>query len=101
MPGMQTLHAFTLTVVSSALALASAIVQFGAPPPGGDHGGMRGRGPSPQAKAACDGKSIGASASFTGRSGRLILATCQRDDGVLAAWPVTKPARFAAATLSN
>lgn len=53
-----------------------------APPAGGTPPG-----PPPEAVKACEGKTAGAQASFTGRDGRSITGVCESLNGVLALRP--------------
>jgi hypothetical protein len=53
----------------------------GGPPPGGAHR------PPPEAIAACQGKSVGTAASFTGRDGRTISGPCTQMGDVVAVPP--------------
>jgi hypothetical protein len=65
------------------------------PPSGGASGpGARPMGPPPEAIAACKGKTVGATASFTGRNGETMSGTCQLAPGsgsVLAVRPDRMP----------
>ncbi len=63
------------------------------PATGYSFGGGQGRqqGPPPEAIAACEGKSVGDSVEFTGRRGETLEATCQEQDGQLAAVPNNMP----------
>lgn len=49
------------------------------------------RGPPPEAVAACQGKSEGATVEFTGRGGETISGTCRQFQGQLAAMPDRPP----------
>jgi len=49
------------------------------------------RGPPPEAVAACQGKSEGASVSLTLRGGETVTATCRKMGDTLAAWPDKGP----------
>ncbi len=51
----------------------------------------RRKGPPPEAIAACEGKSVGDSVTFTGRRGESLTATCREIEGQLAAVPEGKP----------
>lgn len=56
-----------------------------------DHPGGRPHGPPPEAIAACKGKAVGDSVSFTGRRGETLTGTCQKAGEVLAARPANMP----------
>jgi hypothetical protein len=77
---MQNRSAFALAAATTVLAVTSACAQTSSP-------GRDGRqaGPRPEAIAACEGKAVGATVSFTGPRGRTITGTCQQENGVLAA----------------
>ncbi|SDZ82980.1 hypothetical protein SAMN05660420_00515 [Desulfuromusa kysingii] len=51
----------------------------------------RPQGPPPEAIAACEGKSVGDSVTFTGREGESIKSTCQEVDGQIVAVPEDMP----------
>jgi hypothetical protein len=57
--------------------------------PVGGHGHPPG--PPPEAIAACKGKAVGDSVSFTGRRGETLTGTCQKAGDVLAARPNGMP----------
>ncbi len=59
---------------------------------GGGGGGPQG-GPPPEAITACEGKSVGDTASFKGRRGETLEATCKEIDGQLVAFPEGAPPR--------
>jgi hypothetical protein len=71
-----------LAVPFAALAQSNAA---SAPPP--DGGGRHHPGPPPEAIAACQGKAIGAQASFTDRRGRTISGPCTQMGDVVAVPP--------------
>jgi len=48
-------------------------------------------GPPPEAVAACTGKAVGASVSFTGRRGETVTGICEKIGDVLAARPAGGP----------
>lgn len=75
----------TLLALAGALACSSAFAEDGPPP------GQRPNGPPPEAIAACNGKTAGATVSFTGRRGETISGTCTSENGVLAARPQGGP----------
>jgi len=56
------------------------------PPPSGERPA-----PPPEAIAACSGKSVGDTVSFTGRRGDTITGTCEQIGDVLAARPAGRP----------
>ena len=74
----------TVLLLSLALLLPASSYAFGG-------GKGRPQGPPPEAIAACEGKSSGDSVEFTGRRGDTIEATCQEDEGQLAAVPNNPP----------
>jgi hypothetical protein len=57
------------------------------PPSQGD----RPHGPPPEAIAACKGKAVGDTVSFTGRRGETLKGTCEKAGDVLAARPQGGP----------
>ncbi len=83
-----------LTLSAAALLLAlplAALAQSdssASPPP--DHVGKHRRGPPPEAIAACNGKAVGATASFTDREGGTIAGVCTQMGDVVA---VPRPKR--------
>ena len=76
-----------LKTIPRGAALAAGLLLAGTAALAGDNGssssgGPGGRngpppGPPPEAIAACQGKAVGASASFTGRHGETLSGTCQ------------------------
>ena len=68
-----------------ATLLVSPLVTAADTPPPPHHG------PPPEAIAACKGKAVGASVSFTGRHGETMTGTCESINGVLAARPANMP----------
>jgi len=64
----------------------AALAQSAAPggPPSGE-AGHGPHGPPPEAVAACQGKAVGAQASFTDRAGRTVSGACMRMGDVVAA----------------
>jgi hypothetical protein len=74
--------ALLLAVPFAALAQSTA---DGASAP--DHGGRHHPGPPPEAIAACQGKAVGAQASFTDRGGRTISGPCTQMGDVVAVPP--------------
>jgi len=58
----------------------------GGPPPGGAP-----HGPPPEAIAACQGKAVGTSASFTDRRGRTVSGACTKMGDVVAVPPPARP----------
>ena len=58
----------------------------GGPPPGGAP-----HGPPPEAVAACKGKAVGTSASFTDRRGRTVSGACTKLGDVIAVPPPAHP----------
>lgn len=61
------------------LLLAAAACQAADSAPPSPPGSAKGQppGPPPEAIAACQGKAVGATASFTGRNGETISGSCQ------------------------
>ena len=61
------------------LLLAAAVCQAADSAPPSPPAGAKGQppGPPPEAIAACQGKAVGATASFTGRNGETISGSCQ------------------------
>ncbi len=58
------------------------------PPPGRDG---HPHGPPPEAIAACQGKAVGAQASFTDRGGRTVSGACTQMGDVVAVPPPRRP----------
>ena len=73
------IHSLAGAVLVAVLLPTSAFAQ-GSPsgPPQGGGGGGRPPGPPPEAIAACKGKAVGDTASFTGRRGEPVTGTCQK-----------------------
>ncbi|MEP6504345.1 MAG: hypothetical protein ABJD97_13500 [Betaproteobacteria bacterium] len=86
---MKSIPRFLAALLLAPLA-ALAQPEAGGPPPGQDGKGPHG--PPPEAIAACKGKAIGATASFTDRSGRTVSGPCTKMGDVVAIPP---PARAA------
>lgn len=78
------------------LLLAASVCQAADSAPPSPPGGAKGQppGPPPEAIAACQGKAVGATASFTGRNGETISGSCQYtgNSQVLALRPDRMPA---------
>lgn len=75
-------------------ALGAASLVYAADAATGTEGGPQGQaprgqppGPPPEAIAACQGKSAGATASFTDRGGRSVTGACTQIGNVLAVAP--------------
>ena len=79
-------HLFNSTVLFLSLALLLPASSYA-------FGGGKGRqqGPPPEAIAACEGKSVGDSVTFTDPRGGSHEGTCQEIDGQLAAAPENMP----------
>ena len=75
-----------VTLIVSLISLMPMIVTAA-----GNKGQDRPQGPPPEAIAACKGKSVGDSVTFTGRRGETLEATCQEKDSQLAAVPNNRP----------
>lgn len=92
---MNHLHTTLLRAGAAGLLTFAAACAFaqGAPsgPPQGQPPGGKPHGPPPEAIAACNGKSAGATVSFTGRRGDTITGTCEKIGDVLAARPAGGP----------
>jgi hypothetical protein len=65
-------------------ALAQGPADGGPPPDGAGHGR---HGPPPEAIAACKGKAVGTTASFTDRGGRTVTGPCTQMGDVVAVPP--------------
>lgn len=79
--------ALSATLISLAMAAVQA-----AEPPAPPASGVP-PGPPPEAVAACQGKTEGATVSFTGRGGETLTGICKTTNGVLAARPTGGPGR--------
>ena len=75
--------------IASPGALAQSESESGPPH---DHAGNGPHGPPPEAIAACNGKTAGTVASFTGRDGQTISGPCTQMGDVLAVPPPQRKA---------
>ena len=80
----RTLSATVLLLALPLAALAQSDSDANPPP---DHGGKHHPGPPPEAIAACKGKAVGATASFTDREGGTITGVCTQMGDVVAVPP--------------
>ena len=75
----------SLRTTALAALFALPLAAFAQPP--ADGAGGPPHGPPPEAVAACKGKAVGATASFTDRSGRTVSGPCTKMGDVVAVPP--------------
>ena len=74
-----------LAIPVTVFAQSGSGAQDGPPPGGAPHG------PPPEAIAACQGKAVGTTASFTDRGGRTVSGPCTQMGDVVAVPPPRHP----------